>query len=95
MENINVTISLSSTEVAILSNDIVSVEEWVSNAIKGKVDNCWSRLRSEWTEKLMNDPDFTDPIPSNKEDFMALVTSRPDYLTREQREAQQVSPKPV
>ena len=35
----------------------------------------------------MNDSSFTDPIPSNKEDFVTLVTSRSDYKTRAQRDA--------
>ena len=37
------------------------------------------RFQQEWTTKLMNDDSFTDPIPSNQEDFVALVTAREDY----------------
>ncbi len=29
---------------------------------------------------------FTDPIPSNQADFVALVTARSDYKTRKQRD---------
>ena len=32
----------------------------------------------------MNDDSFTDPIPSNKEAFVNLVTARADYKTRQQ-----------
>ena len=36
----------------------------------------------------MDDESFTDPIPSNKEDLVALITSRDDYLNRSEKEAQ-------
>jgi len=36
---------------------------------------------------LMNDSDFTDSIPSNQADFVALVTARSDYKTRTERDA--------
>ena len=34
----------------------------------------------------MNDDIFTDAIPSNQADFVALVTARSDYTTRKQRD---------
>ena len=34
----------------------------------------------------MDDSSFTDPIPSNKKDFVSLVTARSDYKTRKQRD---------
>ena len=44
-------------------------------------------MQTEWTTKLMNDSDFTDSIPSNQADFVALVTARSDYKTRTERDA--------
>jgi hypothetical protein len=34
----------------------------------------------------MNDDSFTDSIPSNQTDFVALVTARDDYKTRTERD---------
>ena len=34
----------------------------------------------------MNDDSFTDPIPSNQADFVALVTARSDYKNRKARD---------
>ena len=34
----------------------------------------------------MNDSSFTDSIPSNKTDFVNLVTARSDYKDRDKRE---------
>ena len=62
------------------------LDTWIQNAIDGKLNNCWKRMQSEWTTKLMNDDSFTDPIPSNQADFVALVTARPDYKNRKARD---------
>ena len=43
-------------------------------------------MQSEWTTKLMNADSFTDPIPSNQADFVALVTARSDYKNRKARD---------
>ena len=38
----------------------------------------------------MEDESFTDAIPSNKTDFVNLVTARADYKDRTARDAEQV-----
>ena len=38
-------------------------------------------IQQKWTVKLMEDSEFTDAIPSNKSDFITLVTERSDYKT--------------
>ena len=77
---------LSTTEEKILKNDLLDVQEWVTDALDGKINNCWRRFQQEWTKKLMEDESFTDPIPSNKDDFVELVTARSDYKNRTERE---------
>ena len=84
MSKLTLTVELSDTEQAILKNDLVDINAWLQAAMTGKVNNCWKRMQSEWTTKLMNDSSFTDPIPSNQADFVTLVTSRSDYKTRKE-----------
>ena len=84
MAKLTLTVELTDTEQAILKNDLVDINAWVQAAMTGKVNNCWKRMQSEWTTKLMNDSSFTDPIPSNQADFVTLVTSRSDYKTRKE-----------
>ena len=43
-------------------------------------------MQTEWTTKLMNDSSFTDSIPSNKADFVKLITARSDYKDRKARD---------
>ena len=74
-----------------VSNDGVNnegIKDWHEKASVGKINNVWKRFRAEWTQKLMDDSSFTDPIPSNKTDFINLVTARSDYKNRTQRDAE-------
>ena len=86
MADLTVTITLNDTEQAIMNNDLVDIKTWIEDAVAGKQNNCWKRMRNEWTTNLMNDDSFTDPIPSNQADFVTLVTGRSDYKTRAERD---------
>ena len=85
-------IALTDLEQKILSNDLYNdtdnagLDEWIQKAVDGKISNSWKRFQREWTDKLMNDDSFTDAIPSNQADFVALVTARADYKNRKARD---------
>ena len=96
-----ITISISDVEEKILYHDLMTtvtetkedgtvtnnegIKDWHEKASIGKINNAWKRFQQEWTTKLMNDASFTDAIPSNQADFVALVTARADYKTRQER----------
>jgi|TARA_R100000426_G_scaffold19463_1_gene16931 hypothetical protein len=86
------TIKTTDLQQTILSNDLYNdtdnagIDAWIQAAIDGKINNCWKRFRQEWTQRLMDDSSFTDPIPSNQADFVALVTARSDYKNRKKRD---------
>ena len=92
MANHTKTITLTDVQQKILSNDLYNdtdnagLDNWIQAAVDGKINNCWKRMQREWTQKLMDDESFTDPIPSNQADFVALVTARSDYKNRKQRD---------
>jgi hypothetical protein len=88
MATLTITVTIDDTDQAVMLNDLLDINQWVQDAVTGKKDNCWKRMQQDWTTRLMNDESFTDPIPSNKADFVALVTARSDYKTRSQREAE-------
>jgi len=87
MATITLTVTCTDTEQAILLNDLLNINDWLQAAMLGKKNNCWKRMQQEWTTRLMNDESFTGSIPSNKADFVALVTARSDYKTRTERYA--------
>jgi len=92
MANHTKTLTLTDLQQQILSNDLYNdsdnagIDEWIDAALTGKINNCWKRMQQEWTTKLMNDDSFTDPIPSNQADFVALVLARSDYKNRKARD---------
>jgi len=92
MANHTKTITLTDLQQKILSNDLYNdtdnagLDEWIQVAMDGKLNNAWKRFQREWTTKLMNDDSFTDAIPSNQADFVALVTARADYKNRKARD---------
>ena len=88
----NKTISLTDLQQTILKNDLYSdtdnagLDSWIQDAVDGKINNCWKRFQREWTTKLMDDDSFTDAIPSNQADFVALITARDDYKNRKAKD---------
>ena len=88
MADLTITVTIDDTDQKSMKNDLVDIEAWVQDAVAGKKNNCWKRFQQEWTTKLMNDSSFTDPIPSNKTDFVNLVTARSDYKDRATRDAE-------
>ena len=86
MAKLTLTIEVDDTDQTVLKNDLLDIDAWVQAAMTGKINNCWKRMQREWTDKLMNDESFTDSIPSNKADFVKLVTSRSDYKDRKARD---------
>ena len=95
MANHTYTVTLTDDQQKILANDLYTdtdnsgLDSWIQNAVDGKINNCWKRMQREWTDKLMNDDSFTDSIPSNQADFVALVTARSDYKNRKARDDSQ------
>ena len=88
MADLTITVTINDTDQKCMKNDLLDLDQWVQDAVTGKVNNCWKRFQQEWTTKLMEDESFTDAIPSNKTDFVNLVTARPDYKVRTTREAE-------
>jgi len=89
-----ITITISDVDEKILYDQLLKtvsnngvdnegIKDWHEKASSGKINNAWKRFRQEWTQKLMDDSSFTDSIPSNKTDFVNLVTARSDYKTRQ------------
>ena len=86
MAELTITIKVDDTDQLVLKNDLLDINTWAQEAMTGKINNCWKRMQNDWTTKLMNDESFTDNIPSNKADFVTLVTSRSDYNDRKARD---------
>ena len=85
---LTITVSISDTDEKVMKNDLLDLNQWVQDAVNGKKNNCWKRFQQEWTTKLMNDANFTDPIESDKDKFVAQVLAHADYKDRATKEAE-------
>ena len=88
MADLTITVTINETDQKCMKNDLLDLNQWVQDAVTGKINNCYKRFQRQWTDRLMNDETFTDPIPSNKEDFCELIMARSDYKDRATRDAE-------
>ena len=79
--------TLSSTEEAVLKNDLLDVQDWVDKAIDGKINNCKKRMINEWLPKLYAD-DSVSSIPASEDEIVAMIVARDDYKDRAARDAE-------
>ena len=92
MANHNKTITVTDLQQTLLSDSLYNdtdnsgIDAWLQAALDGKVNNCWKRFRTEWTQKLMDDDSFTDSIPSTQQAFVDLIIARSDYKNRKARD---------
>ena len=73
--------TLTTTEESVLKNDLLDVQDWVTKAIDGKVNNCKKRMIAEWLPKLYAD-DSVDSIPASEDEIVAMIVARDDYKNR-------------
>ena len=83
--------SISDIEMEILKHDIYDENNesnplslWISGSIRGKVNNCYKRMQSEWIPKLMADSSVA-AISASRDDFVNQVINRSDYSNRYQQ----------
>ena len=82
--------TLSSTEEAVLKNDLLDVQDWVDKAITGKVNNCKKRMIAEWLPRLYAD-DSVSSIPASEDEIVAMIVARDDYKNRVERDAERAA----
>ena len=80
--------TLSSTEEAVLKNDLLDVQDWVDQAIAGKINKCKKRMLQEWLPKLYAD-ESVNQIPASEDEIITMIVARDDYKTREDRDAEE------
>tara|TARA_Y100001938_G_C7959822_1_gene363696 strand:+ start:560 stop:859 length:300 start_codon:yes stop_codon:yes gene_type:complete len=78
--------TLTATEESVLKNDLLDPQQWVTDAISGKVASCTKRMIAEWLPKLYADEAVTQ-IPANEDEVVALIVARDDYKNRAARDA--------
>lgn len=83
-----IVIDLTDAEVTVLQHDLLDIDQWVRNAITGKVTACTKRLADEARRVLEADPAVTT-MPAKPAALIAEYLKRPDYKNRVQRGAEE------
>jgi len=78
-------INFDETTQKLWENRLIDSEKWILDAIQGHTNHCWLEFCNEWIPRLQNDPHIQS-IPTSREDFVRMVTERPDYMNRKQKE---------
>ena len=82
-------INLTDDEVKYLENDLIDINQWAQDAIKGKISKCKGRMIAEWQPKLLADPEI-ETIPATESGLLATIVAHKDYKNRAEREAVQI-----
>lgn len=88
----NISQSISDTDMLLLKNDLYDANNpdnpaqlWVENALTGKINQCYKRMRDQWIPKLMDDNSIS-AISASKDDFVQQVVTHSTYQNRYHRE---------
>tara|TARA_B100001113_G_scaffold90763_1_gene72641 strand:- start:203 stop:493 length:291 start_codon:yes stop_codon:yes gene_type:complete len=88
----NISQSISDTDMLLLKNDLYDADDsdnpaqlWVENALTGKINQCYKRMRDQWIPKLMDDNSIS-AISASKDDFVQQVVTHSTYQNRYHRE---------
>ena len=81
-----ITVELTDEEVKYLENDLLDLDKWVQDAVKGKISKCKGRMLAEWQPKLIADPAI-EMIPATESGLLATIVAHREYKSRTAREA--------
>ena len=82
---VTITVQVSTTNEKILLNDLLDIDDWVQQAVVGKINNCKKRMAIEATAVLKADPDV-ETMPATDDGLIAALLASDDYKNRAARE---------
>ena len=80
------TVTIADADETALHNDLLNINDWIQQAVVGKVNNCKKRMITTWWPIVFAD-DSVATVTANDDDFIAMVIARADYKTRAERDA--------
>ena len=83
-------INIEDFDEEVLQHDILDVQEWLQQAIDGKINSVKQRALKEAQQVLFNDPDVSN-VPANPEGCLQLYFSRPYYKNRTAKKLDEIN----
>ena len=82
---LTITVDITDADQVALDNDLLDVDDWVQQAVIGKINNCKKRMAQEATQVLKADASVTN-MPADDDGLIAALAARDDYKNRVERE---------
>ena len=84
---LTVTVNISDADEKAMLNDLLDIDDWVQQAVIGKINNCKKRMAQSATVVLKAD-DSVDTMPATDDGLIAALLDRDDYKNRAERDAE-------
>ena len=82
---LTITVTITNAEQVALENDLLDINDWVQQAVIGKINNCKKRMAQEATRVLKADESVTN-MPADDDGLISALAARSDYKNRAERE---------
>ena len=82
---LTITVTITNAEQVALENDLLDIDDWVQQAVIGKINNCKKRMAQEATRVLKADESVTN-MPADDDGLISALAARSDYKNRAERE---------
>ena len=83
---VTVTVEISDHNEKLLLNDLLDIDDWVQQAVVGKINNCGKRMANEAAGVLKADASV-ESMPATDEGLQKALLARDDYKNRAERDA--------
>lgn len=80
---------ISDRDEKILKDQLIDIEQWILACLEGKIDHCKGQLIVNNRCFIEND-DFVDSIPKDREKLIDLIFSKPYYKDRKRRDEERI-----
>lgn len=83
---VTVTVKISDHNEKVLLNDLLDIDDWVQQAVIGKINNCGKRMAIEAAAVLKAD-ESVETMPATDEGLQKALLARNGYKNRAERDA--------
>ena len=83
---VTVTVEINNLDEKILLDNLLDINDWVQQAVIGKINNCKKRMANNAANVLKADSDV-ETMPATNDGLINALIARDDYKTRAERDA--------
>ena len=83
---VTVTVEINNLDEKILLDSLLDINDWVQQAVIGKINNCKKRMANNAANVLKADSDV-ETMPATNDGLINALIARDDYKTRAERDA--------